>query len=1314
MRQFLLSSVPVFLLSFTSLSQTATSPTQKNDNTTPLKNTRIVRVNDADTVLVHVEMQNADYDPSRNAIPFFTISKVTPYDQFATPTLGIKRTTIVSEPYASIIRKRLGGYITSKFEITPTSSLARNENLNKHKLIPFRYNSNYQLEELIDYEIAWQTSSRPGAASRGASPFKNNSVLASGTWFKIAVTKDGIHKINKTFLNALGLNGGFDPRNIRIYGNGGKMLPELNSDPRIDDLEENAIRVVGESDGIFDAGDYVLFYATGPSEWKRKDSASMRFRATKNLYSDTSFYFLNVDLGPGKRVSSQPSSGVANVSTSSYDFRDYHEENIINFGKSGREFFGEYFDITNSYTFTWDDGDFVVGDTIATETRIAAAYLQYSDFNVNGNGLDHIVTTAPITDNTYADYASLGRNVKWALNSTDAVISITVSKLTSKSLGWLDKLTINARRRLDVAKQFSFRDTRISGPGKVCAFSLTMPLNTQVTLWNVTDPLNAFEQQFNATSSTIDFVADASSLQEYCASPSTDFYSPVYVGKIANQNLHSIAQADYVVVTHPLFIKEAQRIAQFHEKQDGLTYAVVTTDQIYNEFSSGRQDISAIRDFIRMLYTRNVGTGREVKYVLLMGDGSYNNKSRNLVNNSNLIPTYESYNSLVSTTSVATDDFYALMDADEGFLAEAKGEIDLGVGRFPCRTVSEVRAVIAKIENYYSKDANFQVNATDPANCNNLSESTMGDWRNWLLFLADDQDGALHMHDADSLTRLVKNLDPSFNIDKIFLDAYQRFSTPGGARYPDASEDFQKRIKKGALIFNYTGHGGEVGLTAERMVDLDIINNLDNLNKLALFITATCEFSRYDDPGRTSAGELCLLNPKGGAIALFTTCRLAYSNFNLSLNVAALQNLFKKLPDGSRPTLGEAIRLTKNDPLVTIPYITNFHLLGDPALTLSYPENKVYTSEINSVPVTPNSTDTLSALSKVTIKGYVSDQNGNKLTGFNGLAYPTVFDKENLQFGLLNTDESAANYNIIQQYPDSTVLRPFVFKMQKNILYRGKALVTNGDFSFTFIVPKDISFAPGPGKISYYATNGQTDGSGYYQQVVVGGLSKNAVPDNAGPQVSLYMNDKGFVNGGVTSDKPVFYADLIDSSGINTLGSGIGHDISVVLDGKDTKPLVLNDYYEANLNSYQSGRVRYPYSQLAEGEHKLAFKVWDIQNNSSDAQVDFVVARSAELALKHVLNYPNPFTTRTKFFFEHNQACSPLKVTVQVYTVSGKLVKTIQQTVVCEGFRPGGIEWDGRDDFGDKLGRGVYLYKLAIIDVENKKAEKIEKLVILN
>lgn len=1283
-------------------------PANKQEQATAISSA-ILFSTDADSVPIKIELKNAQYDANKANLPYYLVSHKTAYHQTAVPTLIIKKTKIVTEPQSTHIKKSFNRVLRNTFEVLPVASLAAGENLNICRIYPLRLNEQMQVEELVEYEVTWQiTTNNNRQVMQNSALFANSSVLASGTWYKIALAQTGIYRLDKNFLSGMGINiGTLDPKKIRIYGNGGKTVPELNSAFRYDDLQENSIQVIGESDGVFDNSDYVLFYATGVDYWSKSASKKVKYSRQKNYYSDTSFYFINTDIGNGKRVVTQASSALPpTLSTSTYDYYNFHEIDQVNFIKSGRQFFGEYFDINTSYDFAFNDGNFVTGDTLIATAGLGGRGSNPTAFSISGNGINGVITTSGVdlTSQTayLAPYVDAQIDTLVALNTNASNIIINVTKQTPNNIGWFDFLEINARRNLVVNNQFQFRDSRVKGPGKVCNFNISNPINYNLLLWNITDPLNPFIQSYNTAGNNINFNAAVDSIMEFAISPTSNFFTPVYVGKVNNQNLHALQQADYVIITHPLFSAYAPRMAALHLANEGLTSVIATTDQIFNEFGSGKPDAAAIRDFIRMLYTRNI-PGKQPRYVLLMGDGSFNNKNRNLGTNSNLIPTYETAQSTSILQSTTTDDFYALMDPGEGFLAESIGSVDIGTGRFTCRTIGEMNAVVSKIENYYRKDPDFKIADSNIENCTTTAETPFGDWRNWLVFMADDKDQSTHMGQADNLANNVQSSYPLFNIDKIYLDAYQRHSTPGGERYPDAAQDMQKRIKKGALVFNYTGHGGEVGLTEERVLDVETINNWDNYNRPPLFITATCEFSRYDDPGRTSAGEYCLLNPKGAAIGLLTTCRIAYSSTNFVLNSVLFSYMFQKLPNGSKPALGDIIRETKANLNQNI-YYANFHLLGDPALKLAYPEQQIFTSKINTNSVTPTVSDTLGALAKITVTGFVADTMGNKLTNFNGLVYPTVFDKVQDVSGLLNDPES---------YSGSQGL-PFKFKLQKNILYKGKAEVKNGDFSFTFIVPKDISFAYGPGKISYYATNGITDATGYYKKLVVGGGAKNNIIDNDGPQVNLFLNDKNFVNGGITNEKPVLYANLTDSSGINTLGTGIGHDISVILDQNTTKPVILNDYYEAALNSYQSGRVRYPFSQLSEGNHRLTFKVWDIQNNSNIVNADFVVAPSAELALKHVLNYPNPFTSYTKFFFEHNQACNPLKVTVQIFTISGKVVKTIQRQVTCEGFRPEGIDWDGKDDFGDKLGRGVYIYKVSILNTENKKADKTEKLVILN
>ena len=520
-------------------------------------------------------------------------------------------------------------------------------------------------------------------------------------------------------------------------------------------------------------------------------------------------------------------------------------------------------------------------------------------------------------------------------------------------------------------------------------------------------------------------------------------------------------------------------------------------------------------------------------------------------------------------------------------------------------------------------------------------------------------------------------------------------STPGGQRYPDANRDLNLAVQKGALIINYTGHGGELGLTHERVLGVSDINAWTNIDNLPAFVTATCEFSRYDDPERISAGEYVLLNPNGGGIALFTTSRLVYAAPNFTLN----QNFYRKLQEEQPwglPTMGDVIRMTK----VLSGFAANnrnFVLLGDPAQRLSYPEHKIETTFING-PI-DNQADTVRALQLVTVKGRVRKADGNLFTDFNGVVYPTVFDKPDSIICLRNDPQNSFG---------------FKFSAQRNLIYKGKATVKDGEFEFSFVVPRDIAYKFDHGRISYYAEGNNTNAHGRSNEIVVGGSLLGTTVDNDGPGLRLFMNDDKFVFGGTTDESPLLLAFLTDSNGINTVGSGIGHDITAILDGNTGSTISLNDYYQADLDSYRSGRVAYPFKDLSEGRHTLRLKAWDVHNNSSEGYLEFVVAGSAQLALQHVLNYPNPFSTRTSFFFEHNRPCGNLNVMVQVFTISGKLVKTINEDMVCNGYRSNPIDWDGRDDYGQTIGRGVYVYSLRVRTDDGLSANHIDKLVILN
>ncbi len=1241
--------------------------------------------------------EGAVFDSRNNYIPsYFERIKLKPGNGSLQPVIG----NAVFEPLTDKESQLIAGnsLIGPEIKVNTTVAADRKELYGMLSFIPIRKNtSTGKYEKLVSFELT--ANEIPKASQKNSSSsvqtYTSSSVLSSGTWYKLGIAKGGIHKLSYGFLQGLGIDmSGLNPKNIRIYGNGGGNLPYLNNAKRYDDLVENSIFVQGENDGVFNTSDYVLFYGDDPIQWTYDslpgDVGGYRFHHHPNLYSDSTYYFLTADLGAGKRVQTQASSTQTVTDTAkAFDDYDYHEKDAVNLIKSGREWFGEYFEVTTSYNFSFSFPNLDFSYPVYVKADMASRHSLTSNYVISSQSGTTTVSISG-TDVTcyFCDYVK--QNSSWyEFNPNSSTIVVNVTKLEPPALGWLNYLELNIRRKPQMSgDQMWFRDVKTIGTGKVTQFEIDT-LGSALQLWEITDPLQP-KIQLSATNGTKRrFVMNTDSLRQFVAFNGKTFYTPTSYGVVPNQDLHKLGQYDFVIVAHPDFLTQATELASHHYENDNLSTVVVTPAQIYNEFSSGAQDVSAIRNFVKMFYDRAQGFNDLPQYLLLFGDGSYDNKHR-FISNTNYIPTYQSENSAAPTLSYVSDDFYSLLDDGEG---EFTNDLpDIGVGRFPVKTTEEAQAAINKVFKYVSKGG-----ATSASCCNGQSDATMGDWRNWVAFVGDDEDGGLHETQAESLANSVDVKYNEYNVDKIQLDAYVQVSTPGGQRYPDAAAAFDKRVEKGALIVNYTGHGGEVGLSHERVLENSTINNWKNINNMPLFFTATCEFSRFDDPERTSAGENVFLNPDGGGIALMSTVRLVYASPNFFLNQNFYKYAFEEL-NGTMPRLGDLYRLTKNAS-GTDPNHRNFTLLGDPALKLAYPRERVTTTKINGKDVSTYN-DTLKALSPVTIEGYVRDKFGNKINDFNGIIYPTVFDKPVTITTLSN---------------DGTVESPAMnFKLQKNVLYRGKVSVTNGNFKFSFIVPKDIAYQFGIGRISYYAQNGEYDANGFFENVVVGGAATGFPNDVSGPEVKLYMNDNKFVFGGTTGESPYIFAQIGDSSGVNTVGNGIGHDLTAVIDGNTEKVIVLNDYYEADLNSYQSGSILYPLSKLTEGRHTLKLKVWDVYNNSSQAYTEFVVAPNASLALNHVLNYPNPFTTKTAFYFEHNQACDALDVQVQIFTVAGKLVKTINTVAQSQGFRSEPIYWDGKDDYGDKIGRGVYVYRVKVRSSSGGVADKYEKLVILN
>lgn len=1219
--------------------------------------------------------------------------------RFQVPSKGNLSVEIINVQYESLDKKPTqdDNFIGEQLSFDTYISTSRRDYFANVSFIPIIKSSLGGYQKVVSIELKVLFKPDPSSTVL-RSPNTYTSALADGDIYKIKVNDNGIHKLTYDFLKTeLGIENldNIDPRNIQIFGNGGGMLPEMINENRPDDLIENPIFIRGEGDGNFNSDDYILFYGEGAGKWSFNENTSL-FGFEKNIYTTFKSYFIKISSTNGKRLATQATINGTSFNTSSFDDYSHFEDDQRNLlhdfsgGQgSGKMWFGDIFSLVNerSYSNLFSFSNLTANEEVKLIAQFAGRSSNTTRFKVKVDGQEFSSSSmGNVTlTNGESTYAKIGKiNVDFPPQGNTFDFNVSYNG-TGESEGWLDYLAMNVRRDLIMAgSQMSFRDKNTLAHSS-SSFNLNNAIG--ITIWDITNPQNPSIQETTNNGNTQSFGVETNILRNFVAFNSSDaLLKGEAVGKIENQNLHGMDNIDMLIVYSQGFEEEAERLRSHRASHSNLVVEKARLDHIYNEFSSGTQDVCAIRDMAEMLHFRST----QFKYLLLLGDGSFDHRNiKELNTNSegdvfhNLIPAYETDESLHPITAYPSDDFFGLLSPGEGS-PELIGDLDIAVGRLPVKNLDEAKAVIDKIINY------------------DTSPKTLGDWRVRLAFIGDDEDNSVHSKQADGVSELVKSEHKVFNHDKILFDAFRQESTPGGQRFPDATNAINQNLFKGVLALNYLGHGGGGGWAQERVLRTQNIVDWDNFDKLPLIVTATCSFTGYDEPNYVTAGEMSFLNEKGGGIGLFTTVRAVYSSQNKQLTEAVFRNIFDRQANGDTYTIGDISVIAKNE-LGSSENKRKFALIGDPSQKLVIPEHNIVTTSINGVAIDSTSQDTIQALQKVTIEGQIENFSGNLLSDFNGKVFPTIFDKP-------------ITVSTLGQDGGSPIIE---FELQKNTIFKGVASVNNGKFSFTFVVPVDINYSYGFGKISYYAHDGvATDAAGYYDKMIIGGTNANAVVDDQPPLVEVYMNNEEFVFGGITNENPVLLVKLSDDNGINVVGNSIGHDLTGVLDQNTQNTLVLNDFYEAELDDYTKGTVRFPLFNLEEGKHTIKVRAWDIANNSAEGYTEFIVANSAEVALDHVLNYPNPFMENTSFQFEHNLPNQLVEVQIRVFSVSGRLVKTIQEQVMAEGTRITDIQWDGTDEYGDQLARGVYLYKVKLGGSDSSgeaiNAEsEFEKLVIL-
>jgi hypothetical protein len=1107
--------------------------------------------------------------------------------------------------------------------------------------------------------------------------YTQKSALSEGKWVKIRIKETGFYKLSYSELKKKGFS---DPSKVSVHGYGGfPMEEDFSRAEYLDDMPSIA---------VYRGQDYLLFYGKGVVKWMY-DENNRCFVHENNAYSTHGYYFLTDATETNEVTPSPLYTGNTDVEINTYDDYMLHEIDkmpITIDGRpySGRELFGESFEMKNSWDFAFSIPG-ITDDTGIISFRFIAKLKSASgavSMNVDGVNL----TNNTISQNTesYVAALSVSPRADWTGKKKENTnINISFNVLHEKS--YLDYIRLQFKRKLQPYGTCTFFRS-LEALNKNAKFQISNANSSDFLVFDVTEgkPLQFVQTspegsgQFFTTSGTI--------LREFALLDlKGQFPQPEIIGEIKNQNLHGLPQTDMVILAPESFTNEAGRLAELHRSHDNLTVTVVTPEQIYNEFSSGTPEATAVRRFMKMFYDRKTSEQDAPKYLLLFGDGRYDNRRLtaewSTSNSENYLLTYQSKETLGESSCVMDDYFGFLHDNQGGNPVLAS--LDLGIGRFPVNTLTQARNAVDKVIEY-------------------VENSKSGAWKNNLCFVADDGNAGddfdnIHMDQSYQLTRDLEYNHPQYVTKKLFFDAFKINYTGGKPSYPDVKTNIGKELKNGVLIINYTGHGDSESWSEERVIaQTDVINA--GYTNLPLWITASCDFAPFD-AFTTSAGENVFLNKRSGGIALFTTSRVAYNIPNFDINRSLLENLFKK-QNGRHLTLGEVMKNAKNSYFFDYKKFT-FILLGDPALTLAFPdEYSMDVTEINGIPVSGQSVN-IKALEKVTIKGRISDQNGEQVNDFNGLLSVTVFDSE---MNITTLDNNKKGF-------------AFTYKDYPNTIYLGNDSVRNGEFIFSFTVPKDISYSNTYGKINLYASDNSTrkEASGSYKNFTVGGTSDIAVSDTTGPEIrTMYLNTDNFKDGDKVNSTPVFAAIIWDESGINAGGSSIGHDITLTIDSNPSLRYSLNSYYQTYLEgSGNEGFVKFPIPALEAGRHTAELKVWDIQNNPNTKTLTFNVTENYKPSISDLTAAPSPARELINFRISHNTPESLLKVRIEVYDMTGQMQWKHEETGISGMSDSYTVRWNLTNNAGVRLRPGIYVYRATLSSNNSQEVSKAGKLIIL-
>lgn len=1136
--------------------------------------------------------------------------------------------------------------------------------------------------EITNYDLnVTTTGARLSAAHRlaaqstlkavSASRYADHSVLSTGKWVKIRVSKEGIYQLTDAALAGMGFS---DPSKVKLYGYGGRLINETfafsGNNALIDDLNEVP---------LYRRSGSLLFFAEGLTTWK----SDTKFQ--KNTFSSYSYYFLTeAAAGDSPKTFTTLSAPTASVTevTSVQDHALVDNDAFVWYG-GGRDFYDSN-DLSSGHTFTLSLPGHESGAVDVSYDVSAQNASQSTAITITQQSTSKQLARCTVT--TYGEGES-ARGYRGSFRATIGSEEKFVIKSTATAR--LNYLYATYTRPLDASFQGTAFTPNVSGAVELCVSGAS----ASTRVWQLGDAQSdVAELPYTADGSDYTFTASNGTKRFVCLDINATYGAPEFVGQIDNQDLHADASIDYVIII-PASGKmqtEAETLAQVHTAR-GLRVKVVRADQLYNEFSSGTPDASAYRRYMKMLYDKAGNAADAPRYLLFFGDCSYDNRMLTSDWASSSPDDYllayerndqESYSntgySIGTMHSYVTDDYYGLLDDGEGSNITSE-KVDLGIGRFLCHTQAEAQYLVNQAVSYLNND-------------------NAGVWKNRAWLVADVGDENLHMKDALEVeNELSAKASESFTIRHIFPDSYNVTKEAKGSTYPEATKKLKNTMQQGALLFNYNGHGSPDRLSHYFLLDEDDMS-ANKSTARPLWLYASCEITPYDQ-SISDLGRNAIFNEEGGAIAVLCAARSVYANYNRSLNMGFVHYAFSKDSDGARYTMGDALRLTKvqlvrntevsigtDQTINKLKYV----LLGDPALALSYPDAGVTIDSINGTSTDGLSFSTLKVGQVVKFSGFVNSDTEASTpdASFNGTLTATLFPPKQTI--------TCKGYN-------NTMSDPQTYDDYTQTLYEGQVQVTNGRFEVELMIPRGISFSNKSSMLTLYALSDdkQKEYNGSYSNFCINGTADVEVTDTLGPKVYLYLNTPDFPDCGTVGPDATLYAAVSDSSAISMVSGNLGHDMEMWMDGNRKTTYTLNDYFSFDYGSYRSGLIEYPLTGMTEGKHTVSVRVWDVYDNPTTSTLTFNVSQNGtpECDITSTTLVQGEKTRFTTVF--QNNSDTDTTVRTEVYNLTGQRIWH-EETVVAAGSRYASTDWNYTTYGGARIDRGVYLYRGVIGKTQTK------------